>query len=142
MLAVGLLLTIVYIFGAATLYESIYYEREFSNEMYNEALYLPLALMTAAAAWCGAAVYYYAIDSVRFSRWYHWLMVLILTSAAGGAAGYLYPDSVFGSLGYDFGMQLSVFSIVATIVEAALFVTASFSLRWWSTNCRHTPFPE
>ena len=27
-------------------------------------------------------------------------------------------------------------------VAAVTFVIASYSMRWWSSNCRHTPIPQ
>lgn len=44
--------------------------------MYNENLYLVVAVITAAVAWGGAALFYYVVNSVSFSRWYHWLLTL------------------------------------------------------------------
>lgn len=138
----GILITLLTILLSSHLYEMLYYDNEFSNEMYNEHLYIPVALVTAFVAWVLAGIYYYVINSVRFSRWYHWLIMLLAAIVLAPTINYMYPDSVFSSLGYDFSVQLFNFSMANLVVEAVLFVVASYSIRWWSSNCRHTPIPE
>lgn len=142
LLVTGIVATLLYVIFGDSLVEAVYYEREFSNEMYNEALYFPVAAFTALVAWGVAAIYYYVINSVRFSRWHHWLIMLACAMVAVWAFAYAYPNQAFADLGYDFSAQLRMFSLVVTAAEAALFVVASFAIRWWSSNCRHTPIPE
>ena len=76
------------------------------------------------------------------SRWFHWLIVLAAVSVLAAVCGYAYANSVLDGLGYDFESQLSGFSVVNFVIAALLYVVASFSMRWWSSNCRHTPIPE
>lgn len=142
LLIVGIVLTLVLLVVPDRVFELGYYSNEFSNEMYNEGLYIVMAIVTSAVAWGSALLFYYAINSVSFSRWYHWLVMLGVAAVVAPVAGCLYCGSVFGSLGYDFSAQLTSFGIVDSIVSILLFVAASFSVRWWSSNCRHTPIPE
>jgi hypothetical protein len=51
-------------------------------------------------------------------------------------------NNAFTAEGYDFTGQLGSFCVIDLAVEAVLFIVASFAMRWWSTNCRHTPIPE
>ena len=76
LLAIGLIVTAAAIALSDTLFEALYFDNEFSNEMYNSHLYFTNILIVAITAWGLAAIYYYIINSVSFSRWYHWLMVL------------------------------------------------------------------
>jgi hypothetical protein len=138
----GILITLLTVILSAHLYEMLYYDNEFSNEMYNEHLYFPVALVTALVAWVLAGMYYYVINSVRFSRWYHWLIMLFVAIVLAPIINYTYPSSVFSSLGYDFSAQLFSFCMADLVAEAVLFIVASYSIRWWSSNCRHTPIPE
>lgn len=142
LLTVGLVVTVLFLLFPAQVFELGYYEREFSNEMYNENLYLIVAVVTALMAWIAAGAYYYLINSVSFSRWYHWLMVLGGTSVLSAIVNYVYPSGIFTDLGYDFSGQLFSFCVFDLVVTAVLYVIASFAIRWWSSNCRHTPFPE
>ena len=138
----GAVLTVLFMIFAAPLYESLYYEREFSNEMYNQNLYFTVAVVCTLTAWGLAGIYYYVINSVSFSRWYHWLIVLIAAVIIAPTVNFIYPNNVFSYDGLDFSAQLFSFFFVNVVVEAVLFTIVSFSIRWWSSNCRHTPIPE
>ena len=78
LLIAGLVITLLFLILSTPIFENLYYEREFSNEMYNQNLYLVVAVVTALIAWAAAGIYYYAINSVSFSRWYHWLIAVVL----------------------------------------------------------------
>ena len=138
LLVAGAVITLLYLLLGSSLYEALYYEREFSNEMYNENLYFMVSVVTILVAWSFAAIYY----SVSFSRWYHWFLVLVAACVAAPVINFAYPNSVFRALGYDFSAQLFGFCMVDLAIEAVLFVVVSFAIRWWSSNCRHTPIPE
>ncbi|MGI6232787.1 MAG: hypothetical protein ACOYJF_08050 [Prevotella sp.] len=142
LLILGVVITLLFLLFPSSVFEAGYYEREFSNEMYNENLYLIVAVITVAVAWGMAALFYYVINSVSFSRWYHWLIMLAVASLLAPVITYGHSSSTFDSLGYDFSSQLFSFCIVDFVLTALLFIIASFSLRWWSRNCRHTPIPE
>lgn len=142
LLATGLLLTLLFLILSATVFEGMYYEREFSNEMYNQGLYLPASILVTSMAWGIAAVYYYLINSVYFSRWYHWLIMLIATAVLSTVCIHTYTANTLAEEGLSFSHQLTVFSGVCTLINILCFIIASFSLRWWSSNCRHTPIPE
>ncbi len=142
LLAAGLLLTLLFLIMSATVFEGMYYEREFSNEMYNLGLYLPASILISGMAWGAAAVYYYLINSVNFSRWYHWLVMLIATAVLSTVCIHAYTASALADEGLSFSHQLTAFSGICAISNTVFFIIASFSLRWWSSNCRHTPIPE
>lgn len=141
-LGCGIVISLLFLIFPSSIFEAFYYEREFSNEMYNQGLYTVVAIATAAVVWLFAALFYYVIDSVRFSRWYHWLVMMVLAVFVVMTVNTVYPDSVFASAGLNFSHRLFSFSIVNGIIAAVLFAIASFSMRWWSKNCRHTPIPE
>ncbi|MBQ5982553.1 MAG: hypothetical protein IJL54_10350 [Prevotella sp.] len=142
LLIAGLVITLLFLVFSTKVFESLYYEREFSNEMYNQNLYFVVAIVTTVIAWASAGIFYYAINSVSFSRWYHWLVVLGVAVVLSAVVNYIYPNNIFSSDGVDFSAQLFSFCVVNMAVEAVLFIIASFSMRWWSSNCRHTPIPE
>lgn len=142
LLIAGIVLTLLFIIFPSQIFETGYYSNDFSNDMYDQGLYIITAIITAAIAWSLALVYYYVINSVSFSRWYHWLIMLAVAAVLSPIVCYAYPNSVFDSLGYDYTAQLVSFSIVDCVITVILFIIASFSVRWWSSNCRHTPIPE
>lgn len=138
----GLVITLLFLILSAQIFEALYYDREFSNEMYNQSLYLIVAVVTSVVAWTLAGIYYYAINSVSFSRWYHWLIVLVVAMVLAPVMNYIYSNNVFSGDGLDFSNQLFVFCLIDLLIEIVMFLIASFSIRWWSSNCRHTPIPE
>lgn len=142
LLVTGALLSLLLVVFAAQVFELLYYEREFSNEMFNQGNYTTVALLAVGVAWVLAAVFYYAVNSVSFSRWYHWLIVLAVAAMTVPVVAYVWLDGQFAGDGLDFSGQLFSFSLMAMLVEVVIFTVASFSMRWWSSNCRHTPFPE
>lgn len=142
LLFTGIILTILFMVFATDLFEMFYYEMQFSNEMYNNGLYFVASLSTAIIAWLCAAIFYYGINSVSFSHWYHWLVMLVIAGIIVTAINVPYLESVFSDNGIDFSKELAVFAVVNIIIECIIYTIASFSMRWWSTNCRHTPIPE
>ncbi|RRC99514.1 hypothetical protein [Prevotella sp. OH937_COT-195] len=141
-LIAGLVITILYIVFSMQIYELLYYETEFSQAMYEENMYLVVAMINAIVAWAAAAIYYYAVNSVSFARWYHWLIFLGIAVFIAPTADFIYPNSVFNEYDYEYNMQLIHFSLLNIMVETILFIAVSYSIRWWSSNCRHTPIPQ
>ena len=76
LLIAGLVVIALYVIFSMQIYELLYYESEFSQAMYEENMYLVVALINSGIALAAAAIYYYAINSVSFARWYHWLIFL------------------------------------------------------------------
>lgn len=138
----GIVLSILFLIFATPVYELLYYDTSFSNEMFNNDLYFVVAIATVIMCWAMAGVYYYLIDSVSFSRWYHWGMVLIAVMVFSSLFTYFYPNSEFIEQELDLSSDLINFAIVNIVVSIVIFIIASFSIRWWSSNCRHTPIPE
>lgn len=141
LLIAGIVITVLFIIFPSAIFEMGYYDTDFSNLMYNDNVYVIVAIITAAAAWGGAALFYYVINSVSFSRWYHWLITLGVVSIIAAVVNYFYANSILADEG-DYGAQLFSFSVIDAVYAALLFIIASFSVRWWSSNCRHTPIPE
>ncbi len=142
LLIAGIVVTLLFLLFVTPLFESLFYEREFSNEMYSVNLYFVVSIVSVLVAWSFAGIFYYVINSVSFSRWYHWLIVQIAAMIAAPSVNYIYANNIFSADGLDFSAQLFSFSMVNLFVEGVLFIVVSFSIRWWSSNCRHTPIPE
>ena len=145
-LAIGIAISAVFIVASyldnANIYEQLYFEQEFNDEMVRLGLYPTLALLTIAITWGVAALYYYVINSVHFDRWWHWATMLAMVAVATPAACYYVSDTALTAAGVDYAVQLGQFEVQHVIWAALLFIVASMSIRWWSTNCRHTPFPQ
>ena len=124
------------------IYEWLYYVQGYSDSMMNLSVYPVIAAITIIVSWGGAAIYYYVINSVKFDRWYHWLAVLAVVAVLTPVICYIYNDSVFSSGGLSYAGQAMRFEMVTVLFAAVLYIIASYSIRWWSSNCRHTPIPQ
>lgn len=134
----GLAATALFWFFRVELYDAFELENGFTNRAYQH--YGTIALVTIAMAWGGAAVYYYVINSVKFDRWWHWLATCGVVTVLTPAVCYFVLSRLLA--GSDFGSQTLAFALHNTLYTALTFVVASFSIRWWSSNCRHTPLPQ
>lgn len=137
-LLVGVIITVLYLVFATPIYELMYYDAEFSNEMYNENMYFVVAVTTSLIAWGIAILYYWIIDYL--DRWYHWILAFILSVACTPVVTFVYPDSTFSEINLDYSTQLGNFAIVNIVIGIILFLVASFSVKNLSSHCSATPF--
>lgn len=142
-LIAGIAVTVLYYILRVDLLEALYSSQSgFSDKMFNHGLYDTIALVTIVVAWVGAAVFYYVINSVKFSRWYHWLCVMVLVMVITPVVGYVLNHSVMVEHNYLYGQEEVKIQLVNLVYSALIFVAASLAIRSWSSNCRHTPFGQ
>jgi len=122
--------------------QMMYFNNGYNDSMYNTGMYKIVGWVTVIVPWVVAAIYYYVINSVKFDRWWHWLGVLAAVAVVTPVVCYIVNDTVFADAGLQFVGESIQFEIQTLLYAALMFVIASFSIRWWSTNCRHTPFPQ
>lgn len=139
-LVTGAIVSVLFWIFRVELYEALYTVNGFSDQMYNTGAYGTVAVITIAMAWGMAAIYYYVINSVKFDRWYHWLAMLGITSVLTPVVCYIVVSHLLD--GFDYGTAEFTFEVYNILFTAFTFVIASFSMRWWSSNCRHTPIPQ
>lgn len=114
-----------------------------SDDLYNSGMHLWIGITNIIVPWIMAGIFYYAIDSVRFCRWWSWLIVLLLTLAVGPSIDLVIAYYMLVVDGvWAFWDILFCFTWVNPLLTALMYIIASYSMRWWSTNCRHTPIPE
>jgi len=103
-----------------------------------------------------AVLFYYVINSSRFQRWYHWLIMFGINAGinfliaynftngdldAGKIPDCFIKDPSTGQILID-SMSCIGFGFANVIVASLLFIIVSFSIRWWSTNASTCPFPS
>lgn len=137
-LIIGAIISVVFGFFSVEIYDSIYLDSGFNNAMLD--IYSLVGIIVIIVTWAIAAIYYYLINSVKFDRWYHWLAMLGVASVLAPVICYLVVDAQLGDK--DYGTYEVTFEFYNIFVSAILFIIASFSIRWWSSNCRHTPIPQ
>lgn len=142
-LIAGLVVTALFWVFKVNLFELLYTAPGYSDSMYNFGIYDTVAIVIVAMTWACAAIYYYVINSVRFDRWWHWLAMLGVVAVLTPVICYTITANVFGDNGgISYPAETASFQVVTLIYTALMFVVASFSMRWWSSNCRHTPIPQ
>mgnify|MGYP007101867773 CR=1 FL=1 len=142
----GIVITVLFFILSCTdgfnIWEQMYFNQGFNDKMFNLNVYPVIAAITILVAWGGAAIYYYAINSVKFDRWYHWLALLGAVAVLAPVICYIYNDTVFDNNGLMYVGESIQFEMQTVLFAALLYVVASYSMRWWSSNCRHTPLPQ
>ncbi len=142
-LVAGIVVTVLFWLLRVQLLELVYNAPGYSDNMYNLGIYDTVAMVITALAWVGAGVYYYVINSVRFDRWWHWLAMLAMVAVLTPVACYSVNVSVFSDNGgISYPAETAAFQTATVLYSVLMFVVASFSIRWWSSNCRHTPIPQ
>lgn len=141
-LIVGIVVTVAFFVCRVEVYEGLFQAPGFSDAMYNHGVYGIVACITAAMAWIAAGVFYYVINSVQFARWWHWLSIGAVVSLLAPIVCYMVNSSIFDAENLSYDAEMISFEGMNLVVTAVLYVAASFSIRWWSSNCRHTPFPQ
>lgn len=140
LLGIGVVITLLFIILSEKIFEAVYYQGSFSDTMHNNSAYTKIAGIIFVMTWGGAALYYYIINSVRFDRWYHWLATGAATTLLTAVAGYFATKGFLPE--YEDHGEIFGFTIYVLLFAAVMFIIASFSIRWWSSNCRHTPIPQ
>jgi magnesium-transporting ATPase (P-type) len=127
-------------------YELLTYFEGFSDDMYNQNLYITIGLCMTLIPVVALAVYYYAVNSVRFSKWWHWLLLVTVLCAVnfGIAYGtssnelaYLYEQQ---NKALPYGVEFVSFSLINALWTFAVSFVWSMIIKWGSKNCRRTPF--
>ena len=96
-LITGIVVTVVFFILSCSdgfnIWEQLFFNQGYNDKMYNLDMYPVIAAITILVAWGGAAIYYYAINSVKFDRWYHWLAVLGVVAVLAPVVCYIYNDT-------------------------------------------------
>jgi len=121
-------------------------------------LFNSIGLITIAVSLAFVLIYYYVINHTRFAQWWHWTIVLLLTSVLNLfiAYGWTVSDFQNGAIGDCLmykrdgeGNILSqliyaddcwMFGLSNFFVSIMFFIVFSFMFKWWSRNCKHSPF--
>ena len=127
-------------------YELLAYLGDFSEDMYNQSLYLSIGLCMTLIPVGVLTIYYYAINSVKFSKWWHWLLLVVVLCAIN--FGIAYSTSYY-ELAYlyeqqnkvlPYGIEFFSFSLVNVLWSFVVSFVWSLIIKWGSKNCRRTPF--
>ena len=140
---VGIILSVLFYIFCADVYECdlLYYEPEFSNEMYNQGLYNLAAIIALVTCW-GVGILYYLVLEHAFTcdRWYHWLISIVIVLALAPTVTFYTIDDNMQERNLDFLLQEQNFAIASLGVSFVLYMIVCFALKGLSLNNSKTPF--
>lgn len=129
----------------ANWYELTYIEG-FSDTMYENGLYIPIGFCMVLIPIVVLTLYYYAVNSRRFNKWWQWLLLVIIICAInfGIAFGVSYNGiyDVYGTteVGYPLVANCVGFAFINFLWSFVISFVWSMIIKWGSTQCRRTPF--
>jgi len=130
----------------ASWYELLAYFEGFSDDMYNQNLYITIGLCMVLIPVGVLAIYYYAVNSVRFAKKWHWLLLVVVLCAISFVIAY---TTSYNELSYlyeqqnkelPYGTEFVSFSLVNVLWTFVVAFIWSMIIKWGSKNCRRTPF--
>ena len=115
----------------------------------NSSLYVPTGFLVYFLTLLSVISFYYFINSIKFCRWYHWLIVFFANAILVYFISFLlvYQDYDSAEIAPDileaiYESDLHYWALTNLLLSVILYIVFSFSLRWWSSNCSTTPIPQ
>jgi len=130
----------------ANWYELLAYFDGFSDDMFRENLYISIGMCMVLIPIVVLSIYYYAVDADRFSKWWHWLLMVVVLCAdsfwIAYSTSYNELDYLYSQLGkpLPYSIEFFSFSLVNVLWTAIVAFVWSMIIKWGSKNCRRTPF--
>jgi uncharacterized BrkB/YihY/UPF0761 family membrane protein len=132
----------------AFLYEILAYFEGFSDDLFENNLYLPIGISMSAVSLVGTIIYYYVLNHPHLNRWYHWAGIVLIACIINFGTAY---GVTFNSLNDIYAQKNQVIPYSADVVIFSLInvlwtIITSFAFSFmrkigkWSYNCRNTPF--
>lgn len=120
----------------------------FSNTMFDNELYFPIALYTMGTALLICVLYYYVIDRPRTAKLGVWAITLLIGAIISFIIAY-YSSSLgltelFNTINQSvppgFSSDIIIFSLINAMWAVLLMVLLSFVFKWKSTHSSYVPF--
>lgn len=117
-------------------------------------MYIGIGLTMLTVSMVFVVLYYYVIDHPRLACWWGWLLFLTLNAIINFLIGWQWvlKDFFAGKMVKESATDgtleqliitesdILVFGVTNMIDAIIAFVLISYTIKWWSSNCPHTPF--
>lgn len=132
----------------ANWYELLTYFEGFSNDMYDNQIYVSIGMWMVLIPIVVLTIYYYVINSVSLSKAKHWFLLVVALSAINFGIAYSISNNSILDI-YESQNALPSYSLTTNCVSFSFinmiwcFVVSfvwSMIIKWGSTHCRRTPF--
>ncbi|GHV60084.1 hypothetical protein FACS1894182_14880 [Bacteroidia bacterium] len=107
--------------------------------------FVVIGIITLVITLAVVLLYYYVLNHPRFNQWWSWLIALLFAGlinfAYGIATTIKYASE--GNLGDADLIYMSDcvgFGFANLIISALWFIVFSLAFKWWSRNCKYSPF--
>ncbi len=131
----------------ANWYEMLTTFTGFSDDMYQNGLYIPIGFCMVLIPIVILTIYYIVVNSRQFNRWWHWLLLVLIICIInfGIAFGVSYNgiiDVYQGTTetGYPLLYDCVGFSFIDVLWTFVISFVWSLIIKWGSSQCKRTPF--
>lgn len=122
------------------IFEWLGYSGDFSDDLFQEELYASIGLISLITSLFMVVAFYFIINRPKFSRWYHWLIMLLINFLITFLVGLLVPQNVFYGLNIEYEIMVYViFGLKTAIIGTLFFIIWTYLLKWWYGNAKGTP---
>lgn len=120
----------------------------FSDDMYNNSLYLHVGIWMVLIPVVLLTIYYYVINAASLSKWWHWLLLVVVIGVINLIIGYSTAYNgiwdVYEQQNLEPGYNVSIDSLTFGLINALWSMVVAFVwsmiIKWGSSTCRRTPF--
>lgn len=124
------------------------YLGDFSDLMYNNDLYFPIAIYSILVALVLTLAYYYVIDRPGTAKLSIWSLNILVTAIINFIIAYLTASNnlteIYAEVGQPlpaaFSSDMLVMSLINSMWSALLMFVLSLVFKWKSTNSSYVPF--
>ena len=130
-------------------------EKTLVDDLYNTVLCTPTALTTLIVPLVGVILFYYVINTIRFGKLKHWLLLILGVGLVVFTVIFLTcigmqdkrilinpnePESLTNLRFSQGGAVFFMFAIEMFFIACFFFFIYSVCLKWWSSRVHKTPF--
>lgn len=122
------------------IFEWLGYDGVFSDDVYAQDLYSSLGLCNLFISLFLVILFYFIINRPRFSKWYHWLFVLLVNFIINFLISFIVPQNIFDVLGiYYETLSYVIFGLKSGVIASVFFIIWTYVFKWWYGNAKGTP---
>lgn len=118
------------------------YLDNFSDDLYDEGVYTTIGLVTVITSFVLVIAFYFIINRPSFSRWQHWLIMLLINFIIAFLLGWFIPLNIFFGVGLE-GVYNTIdfvtFGLITAITTTLFFIIWTYCLKWWKSHAKGTP---
>lgn len=122
------------------LYDQFYFKAPFTYDIFDEGIYAILGLSGLLISLFLVLFFYFIINRPSFSRWYHWLIMLIINLIIAFIIGVVIPKNIFGAISLEYTWSEYIqFSLIHALITTLFFIVWTYCFKWLKSHAKGTP---